>query len=428
MSTFCTTNGLQHRQRTDFSHLPPSLGAAALARAAPIPVDAGVVTDTFSLDAIPSLPSGDLVNKGKAVRHHSADEASSDAIKVEELRTRMNMGGGDALFDAIKGLSLTPGASQPTVPSLNNLHPYTSHRHTVTHANPLAQRHGDSSHASLVLLPEGSSLGLLPSRQVPPHPSTYELLTPEGRAAYKKDRGISTVVGDKAYKNEWNKQRYWAQLRHDREFMQTSALKHMLQYHDKCKDNPDYKRKRALKQRQYHERNKDNADYKQRRALREQRRYQTKKAFAQAPSDGQPALESSHLTALKPVDSAHASASALSSSTLPSTVSKRKTAASSLQGQQKRIPQSAKGTQAAKRKNVAQLVVASPSSSEVDLSTTIDHFDAYQSSSSKFHSHLAQPSVPQTPETSLAPTLSGPRMSDQEMLELAKQLLLADSP
>lgn len=66
--------------------------------------------------------------------------------------------------------------------------------------------HHSPSSASTEQLTSSAS----PDFQHLPHPSTYDLQSAEGVAAYKRDRGLRTLADDKEYVKERQKQIYWS--------------------------------------------------------------------------------------------------------------------------------------------------------------------------------------------------------------------------
>lgn len=128
--------------------------------------------------------------------------------RTEELLTRMNFGvANDAVDDVIRGANYALSTSQPFGPALDNLKPQASPSRPVTHKEALAEgSHRKSSTAPPNTFTGPSSSQQPPKLQVRP-PSAYDLLSPEGVAAYKRDRGISTLVGDNEYRRERWRQR-----------------------------------------------------------------------------------------------------------------------------------------------------------------------------------------------------------------------------
>lgn len=81
-----------------------------------------------------------------------------------------------------------------------------------------------------------------------------------------------------------------------------------------------------------------------------------------------------------------------------------------------------------KRKKVAQPSVASHSDLALAPPITVNRLASPQASLAAPKDAITQPAIPQAPDTRLPPTSPRPRMSDQDMLEYARQLFLADSP
>lgn len=355
----------------------------------------------------------------------------------------MNFGIGDGtLLDVVRGLGRTLPVSAPSVPALDSLDAQILQSHDVTQSISLANvadRSDESLRSSLHRLPGRSSAELLSSQTGPPHPSAYNLLTPQGKTAYKKDRGVTTIVGDKTYRAEPDRQATVARHKNESAFLQNAALKQRLygqsqsqenaeafrqadalrkrQYHHAKKDDADYKQKNTLKQMRYHERRRNDEDYKQKRSLRARLHYQKKKASAQLPLEGQLDSELPHLHSSPPTASSPASLSGTNTG---------KTAAAVCMESLKLKLNSTSGTQDEKGKKVIQPSVANRWDEELQPSA-LDPSAAHQPSVTLAREAIAQ-TITHPPETSLAPTSSRPRMSDQEMLELAKHTLLADSP
>lgn len=340
----------------------------------------------------------------------------SNADPVEELQTRMNFGGGaGTLFDVVRGLSRTLSDSQPAISTLTDLEAYAPRYHAATERVPLAT---ESSEASLKVplgeLPSQPSGGLLASQRELPPPSAYNLLTEEGVAAYKSNRGVTTVWKDDAYRLERKRQAERAHRR-DPESRQKVALSKK-RYHQKKSGDEAFKQQNALRSQQYRQAKKDDAHFKQLKAIRQKRYVQKKKLQAQGASNGEPVTELPHLTA--PLDSTPVDPAGLSSSTFSSVGSERKPAADVSQEKRKRKSQSTSGKQVRKLREARQPSVRSGSGSRERLSTTVDPF----AGSSPRYS-VPPLMISRVPETGLTPTSPDPHLWDLEVLEFARQLL-----